>query len=190
MRITCPELSDVPSDDRVTDPKTLPQAGADAPKRRALLVLFGAAGLMPVVQWAFRRLASDDATPGLAIHEHPRELPMLRFLDGAGASTSLAAFRGRVVLLNVWATWCAPCVKEMPALDRLQALLGGPDFNCAGSRPPPRRRVGVDEANDAHGDRRRHLPGGRVDHADRVGRRQAAARRFVQDGKKRVVRVA
>jgi thiol-disulfide isomerase/thioredoxin len=40
----------------------------------------------------------------------------------------LSDFAGRVVLLNLWATWCAPCVREMPTLDRLQAELGGPDF--------------------------------------------------------------
>jgi len=57
-----------------------------------------------------------------------RTLPDLRFVDGTGAPRSLADFRGRVVLLNLWATWCVPCRKEMPALDRLQAALGGPDF--------------------------------------------------------------
>ena len=41
---------------------------------------------------------------------------------------TLADFRGRFVLLNVWATWCLPCRKEMPALDHLQAVLGGPGF--------------------------------------------------------------
>ena len=41
---------------------------------------------------------------------------------------SLTDFRGRVVLLNVWATWCPPCREEMPTLDRLQAALGGPNF--------------------------------------------------------------
>jgi len=58
----------------------------------------------------------------------PRPLPELRFVDGAGAPRALADFRGRVILLNVWATWCVPCREEMPALDRLQAALGGPDF--------------------------------------------------------------
>ena len=41
---------------------------------------------------------------------------------------TLADFRGRLVLLNIWATWCFPCRREMPALDRLQAKLGGLDF--------------------------------------------------------------
>lgn len=58
----------------------------------------------------------------------PRPVPAIAFTDGAGKSLSLADFRGRVVLVNFWATWCAPCVREMPSLDRLQARLGGPDF--------------------------------------------------------------
>jgi len=60
--------------------------------------------------------------------ETPRPLPELRFTDGAGAQRSLADFRGRAILLNVWATWCVPCRKEMPALDRVQQTLGGPEF--------------------------------------------------------------
>jgi thiol-disulfide isomerase/thioredoxin len=47
------------------------------------------------------------------------------FLDAEERETSLRAFRGRLVLLNFWATWCAPCIREMPSLDRLQAKLGG-----------------------------------------------------------------
>lgn len=50
------------------------------------------------------------------------------FVDGEGRKTELADFAGRTVLLNLWATWCVPCVKEMPSLDRLQATLGGRDF--------------------------------------------------------------
>ncbi|HYG86524.1 MAG TPA: TlpA disulfide reductase family protein [Azospirillum sp.] len=50
------------------------------------------------------------------------------FLDAEGRKTDLSDFSGRMVLLNLWATWCAPCVKEMPSLDRLQAALGGRDF--------------------------------------------------------------
>ena len=45
-----------------------------------------------------------------------------------GRPRTIAEFRGKLVLLNLWATWCVPCRKEMPALDRVQASLGGPDF--------------------------------------------------------------
>ena len=58
----------------------------------------------------------------------PRPAPDVTFSDADGRSTSLAAFRGKIVLVNLWATWCAPCVEEMPALDRLQAALGGDSF--------------------------------------------------------------
>lgn len=54
--------------------------------------------------------------------------PDVVFLDGEGAQRTLAEWRGRVVLVNLWATWCVPCREEMPALDRLQIALGGPDF--------------------------------------------------------------
>ena len=56
--------------------------------------------------------------------ESPVPAPQTGFFDRSGALVTLAAFRGRVVLLNFWATWCAPCIREMPALDRLQADLG------------------------------------------------------------------
>jgi thiol-disulfide isomerase/thioredoxin len=51
----------------------------------------------------------------------PRPLPALAFQDMEGTETTLAAFAGQVVVLNLWATWCAPCREEMPSLDRLQA---------------------------------------------------------------------
>jgi thiol-disulfide isomerase/thioredoxin len=58
----------------------------------------------------------------------PRRLPPLAFRDATGAQKTLGDWHGRMVLLNLWATWCVPCRKEMPALDALQAKLGGPDF--------------------------------------------------------------
>ncbi|MBT8433752.1 MAG: TlpA family protein disulfide reductase [Gammaproteobacteria bacterium] len=54
---------------------------------------------------------------------------------------TLEAFRGSYVLLNVWATWCAPCREEMPALDRLQEEMGGPDFHVL--------PLSIDEAHPA-----------------------------------------
>jgi len=57
----------------------------------------------------------------------PLPVPDFAFTDKTGAVLSLADFKGKVVLLNIWATWCAPCVKELPALDRLQAKLARDD---------------------------------------------------------------
>jgi thiol-disulfide isomerase/thioredoxin len=58
----------------------------------------------------------------------PEVLPEIKFQDADGRERSLADWRGKVVLLNLWATWCLPCRKEMPALDRLQASLGSDQF--------------------------------------------------------------
>jgi thiol-disulfide isomerase/thioredoxin len=58
----------------------------------------------------------------------PLKLPDLTFQDADGNTKKLSDWRGRTVLVNLWATWCVPCRKEMPALDRLQSKLGGPDF--------------------------------------------------------------
>jgi len=54
----------------------------------------------------------------------PVPAPLEVFEDLAGSRVRLADFAGQIVLLNFWATWCAPCVREMPSLDRLQAKLG------------------------------------------------------------------
>jgi thiol-disulfide isomerase/thioredoxin len=58
----------------------------------------------------------------------PLPLPDFTFETGDGATSSLADFHGKVVLLNIWATWCVPCREEMPKLNALQADLGGEDF--------------------------------------------------------------
>ncbi|WP_455153150.1 TlpA family protein disulfide reductase [Cupriavidus basilensis] len=95
--------------------------------RRAWLAGLGVVVLAAGVA-AYRRLVSDDVAVGVVVHARARGPSPLRFTDENGATTSLAALRGRVVLLNVWATWCPPCREEMPTLDRLQAALGGPSF--------------------------------------------------------------
>ena len=58
----------------------------------------------------------------------PLRLPDLTFEDADGKPRKLSEWRGHTVLVNLWATWCVPCRKEMPALDRLQTKLGGKDF--------------------------------------------------------------
>jgi thiol-disulfide isomerase/thioredoxin len=64
----------------------------------------------------------------VAVPTAPHRLPALAFRDAGGAERRLTEWQGRTVLFNLWATWCVPCRKEMPALDQLQAKLGGPAF--------------------------------------------------------------
>ena len=65
---------------------------------------------------------------GFAVHDSPQDVANIQFNTEDGRSLNLEDFRGKTVLINVWATWCPPCVKEMPTLDRLQAKLGSDSF--------------------------------------------------------------
>ena len=62
------------------------------------------------------------------LHDTPKNIADIRFEDEHSKAHALSDFRGKIVLLNIWATWCTPCRREMPSLDRLQAQLGGADF--------------------------------------------------------------
>jgi thiol-disulfide isomerase/thioredoxin len=64
----------------------------------------------------------------LTIAAKPMQMPDLSFQDAAGNAKKLSDWKGRTVLVNLWATWCVPCRKEMPALDNLQGKLGGKTF--------------------------------------------------------------
>lgn len=68
------------------------------------------------------------ARPLIRLYDTPRDILSPPFVDGKRRDLTLKDFRGRIVLLNIWATWCVPCREEMPALDRLQGRLGGKDF--------------------------------------------------------------
>jgi thiol-disulfide isomerase/thioredoxin len=85
--------------------------------------------------WGQLSAAEDASRPPLTGEmrkftptDPPRPAPDIGFGDLMGKDHSLADWRGQVVLVNLWATWCQPCVEEMPALGRLQATLGGRDF--------------------------------------------------------------
>jgi thiol-disulfide isomerase/thioredoxin len=71
---------------------------------------------------------AQQSPKNFIIGDTPRPVAAVRFDDGRGQERSLSDFRGKVVLLNIWATWCVPCRKEMPELDHLEALLGGLKF--------------------------------------------------------------
>ena len=76
---------------------------------------------------AMAPLARDDVA-AVEVGKTARALPDLAFQGPDGQPLTLASFRGRTLLVNLWATWCPPCLKEMPSLDRLQGEMGGKDF--------------------------------------------------------------
>ena len=84
----------------------------------------------------------------LQVSSEPRRAEQFAFERDGGAKLTVADFHGRAVLLNLWATWCAPCRAEMPALDRLQAAKGGPGFEVVAvnvdTAKPERRATFLD----------------------------------------------
>jgi thiol-disulfide isomerase/thioredoxin len=74
---------------------------------------------------------AEGEIAALAVDKTPSPAPRIAFDGPDGAKLTLADFRGRAVLLNLWATWCVPCRAEMPALDRLQARAGDQGFQVA-----------------------------------------------------------
>src|SRR6187431_2670918 len=89
----------------------------------------GDATCRPAVELA-RKIApfAHGEVAAVNVAKSPLRVPDLSFQDATGRQLTLEHWRGRTVLLNLWATWCVPCRKEMPALDALQDKLGGGDF--------------------------------------------------------------
>ncbi len=99
-----------------------------------------------------KRLAplSRGEVAAVTIATEGRVVPNLGFKDADGKEHTLVDFRGKTVLLNLWATWCVPCRKEMPALAALQDKLGGPDFQVVAvnidTRNPDKPKAWLKEA--------------------------------------------
>ena len=103
-----------------------------------LLATAIAAICVGIASWLAVRQGPDDAgAPGNVVRASrpgelttipPRLAPSESFKDSAGKTITLNAFRGKTVVLNLWATWCPPCVQEMPSLDRLSKALNGQEF--------------------------------------------------------------
>lgn len=92
---------------------------------RTISLGFAAAGLIIAT---CSGVAAQEPSRNFIVYPEPKPIAAVQFEDADGRSRSLADFSGKVVLLNIWATWCVPCRKEMPTLDRLQTALGGSDF--------------------------------------------------------------
>lgn len=99
-----------------------------------LLVLYTALGFGANASWADTSIfeALNAAKSGdmakLTVHKDPKSVPEIAFFDPTGTQRTLAEFQGKAVLVNFWATWCAPCRHEMPSLSQLQTEKGGPAF--------------------------------------------------------------
>jgi thiol-disulfide isomerase/thioredoxin len=100
-----------------------------------------------------RKLAplAHGEVAALTMATTPLRLPDLAFEDADGKPKRLSDWRGRTVLVNLWATWCVPCRKEMPALEGLQTKLGGPNFEVVAvnidTRDPEKPKNFLKEAN-------------------------------------------
>ena len=77
---------------------------------------------------ALRAAYLQDPAGRFTRHSEPQVVPDIAFNDADGRQVRLSDWRGELVLLNIWATWCGPCKTELPSLDRLQAKLGGKEF--------------------------------------------------------------
>jgi thiol-disulfide isomerase/thioredoxin len=90
-------------------------------------VLLAAAALFVLYGMRGNAVHADAGPPAVlapfTAARSPTAVPQVAFSDAAGVRRSLAAFKGHYVLLNLWATWCAPCVRELPALARLKAAV-------------------------------------------------------------------
>ncbi|HFQ16029.1 MAG TPA: TlpA family protein disulfide reductase [Rhodobacteraceae bacterium] len=92
-----------------------------------IYVKSGGFGNAPIVS-AAKKVPRLSAMPGFFLYGQPRHIDKISFVDGKGQPRTLDEWRGKVVLLNIWATWCPPCRAEMPTLNNLQKTLGSDDF--------------------------------------------------------------
>lgn len=96
--------------------------------RRSLLTV----GLIAAALWSIQAPPSiatpAPPTEALVMLDPPEAAPATTYVAAGGAAASLADHAGKVVVLNFWATWCAPCVRELPSLDRLAAALPRENF--------------------------------------------------------------
>jgi thiol-disulfide isomerase/thioredoxin len=98
---------------------------------RRSLALAGVAAALYVIPGCTAKPVADlrslaqGQMKGLIVDDHPSAAPDVPFSDAAGRAHTLAEFKGKAVIVNLWATWCGPCVEEMPTLAKLAAASAG-----------------------------------------------------------------
>ncbi len=88
-------------------------------------------GLVGATSTAFSQNLQELTTgemKNVVIASNPEPIKDFSFVNGDGETLSISDYKGKTILINFWATWCAPCKKEMPSIDRLQGELGSDDF--------------------------------------------------------------
>lgn len=128
----------------------------------AVYVIFGASGNAQSAEHctASKTLAQTikpmvgGAIAALQISPRPGDMSTLTFNDANGEAKTIADFKGKAILLNLWATWCPPCKKEMPDLDELQAKLGSDSFEVVAvnidRKGPEKAKAFLDEIKTEH----------------------------------------
>lgn len=94
-------------------------------------ILLTCTGILGFSSTAFSKNLQDlkvGELKNLAVASSPELIADFSFVDSDGNKLTMSDFRGKVILLNFWATWCGPCRKEMPSIDRLQAEMGSDAF--------------------------------------------------------------
>jgi thiol-disulfide isomerase/thioredoxin len=166
--VTKPEVPENPLDTTATPRQSLHQKRRRQIVALAVVLIVGGAAAGAVYGiGAFKRNAADAGCAGavetaqrlaplargevaaFVPAEQPLRLPNLVFRDAEGRERHLSDWRGRTILLNLWATWCVPCRKEMPALEALQQKQGGNNFEVVAvnidTRDPSKPRAWLKE---------------------------------------------
>lgn len=109
-------------------PDNAPESRAESPAPQAKTAAPPAPAPQDLPKGPGSNPLSTGQMAAFVFRSEPAALPEIKFQDGEGKERTLSEWRGKVVLLNLWATWCLPCRKEMPALDRLQKVLRSDTF--------------------------------------------------------------